>query len=118
MQDVSGSQIVEFQQAFAVVTRPFFFSTAFGPVETRNECVKSSEMLFRRILKLLAEEGEETIDFYKICNWMYRGCHTPEEKANAAEYLKLFEATEDGKVYIVDFVVKIDQVYRKLRYVL
>ena len=115
LQDISGGQIVEFQQAFAVVTRPFFFSTAFGPVESREECVKSSEMLFRRILKMLDEKDEEAIDFYKISNWMYRGCHTPEEKANAREYLKLFDAKEDGKVYIVDFVVKIDQIYRKLR---
>ena len=64
---------------------------------------------------MLDEKDEEAIDFYKISNWMYRGCHTPEEKANAREYLKLFDAKEDGKVYIVDFVVKIDQIYRKLR---
>lgn len=75
-------------------------------------------MLFRRILKLLGQRDEEYVSFYHICNWMYRGCTTSEEKANAAEYLKLFEAKEDGKVYLVDFVVAIDRIYKKLRWVL
>ena len=118
LQKISGSKIIEFQQAFSVVTRPYFFSSAFGPVESREECTKSSEMLFRRLLRLMAQKDEEYVNFYHICNWMYRGCTTPEEKANAAEYLKLFEAKEDGKVYLVDFVVAIDKIYKKLRFVL
>ena len=118
LQKISGSKIIEFQQAFSVVTRPYFFSSAFGPVESREECTKSSEMLFRRLLRLMAQKDEEYVNFYHICNWMYRGCTTPEEKANAAEYLKLFEAKEDGKVYLVDFVVAIDKIYKRLRFVL
>ena len=52
-QEVSGSNIIEFRQTFAVMTRPYVFTSAFGPVDSRHECIESSDRVFRRLLKLM-----------------------------------------------------------------
>ena len=114
-QTVSGNHIIEFQQAYSVVCKPLVFSSAFGPAGTREQTVKSAEFLFHRLLKLLADKEETSINLYRIVNWMYRGGNTEAQKKHVEEYIEFFNANEDGKVYIIDFVTSIDAVYRKLR---
>jgi hypothetical protein len=112
--DFSENEIIEFQQALAVVTKPYFLSSAFGPVESRDECTKSAELLFRRLLRIMAD-GDDTVNLNKMTEWMYKGCHKPEEKQNAADLIDLLSPDKEGCVCLVAFVAAIDTIYRKLR---
>lgn len=70
---ISGNQIVEFRQAFAIMTKPLFLSSAFGPVETRDECRKGSDRLVCRVLRILGDTSSpDLIDLEKLTHLMYR----------------------------------------------
>mmetsp|Transcript_6362 Transcript_6362/g.13250 ORF Transcript_6362/g.13250 Transcript_6362/m.13250 type:complete len:903 (-) Transcript_6362:51-2759(-) len=112
---VSGKHIIEFEQAFQLCTKPLFFSSAFGPVESREECIKSSEILFRRLLKIMNDGDNDSLDFNKVMRWLLRGCKTPEEKEKKERFAALFCPAKDGQLYIIDFIGAIDEVYKKVR---
>uniref|UniRef100_A0A7S2Y3U0 Mechanosensitive ion channel protein n=1 Tax=Entomoneis paludosa TaxID=265537 RepID=A0A7S2Y3U0_9STRA len=113
-EEVSGKHIIEFRNAFAICTKEYFFSTAFGPVDSRAQCVRSADLLFRRILKLFGDR-EESIDINKLTDWMYKGSQLPKDKQDAGDLIELLEPDKDGRVYVIDFVGAIDNVYKKLR---
>ncbi|KAL7557212.1 hypothetical protein ACA910_001280 [Epithemia clementina (nom. ined.)] len=112
-EDVHASKIVQFRQALAVTTKPFFFSSAFGPVESRDNCIKSADRLFRRLLKLF-EEGD-TVDVNKLVRWMYKGGHLPGQKEKAAHLMLLLNPDVENRLNIVDFVKGIDAIYQRVR---
>mmetsp|Transcript_25938 Transcript_25938/g.71432 ORF Transcript_25938/g.71432 Transcript_25938/m.71432 type:complete len:953 (-) Transcript_25938:1158-4016(-) len=112
---ISGKHIIEFRQAFAVMTKEFFFSTAFGPVETRAECLVSSENLFWRLCSLMGDDKSGTINMDHITFWMYKGRHLPEEVQKAADFDKLFVSDAKNQIHLIDFVGAIDGIYKKLR---
>mmetsp|Transcript_83 Transcript_83/g.359 ORF Transcript_83/g.359 Transcript_83/m.359 type:complete len:904 (+) Transcript_83:147-2858(+) len=113
-EDVSGKHIIEFQQALTVLTRPSFFSSAFGTVESRDECTKSSELLFCRILKIM-DSNDESFNLADLTEWMFKGCNTAAEQQKAKELEDLLCPDKEGLVYIVDFIGSIDEVYKKVR---
>ena len=73
MQEVSGNQIVEFRQAFAVMVKPFFFSRSFGPVESREECIQSTDQFFRRTVKIMGDDEKGATYRWIWTTWSY-GC--------------------------------------------
>ncbi|KAL7563999.1 hypothetical protein ACA910_007117 [Epithemia clementina (nom. ined.)] len=116
--DVSGNQIVEFRQAFAIMTKPFFLSNAFGPVETREQCIKSSDKLFHRIRRIIGDgvsELPETIDLDKMTLMMYDGFHNEYERERADDLLDLIGPDSDGNINALEFVRAIDRVYKEVR---
>ncbi|KAL7557213.1 hypothetical protein ACA910_001281 [Epithemia clementina (nom. ined.)] len=112
-QVVHASKIIEFRQAFAVMTKPFFYSSAFGPVESRKECITSADRLFRRLLKLF--EDQETVDVSQLVRWMYKGCHLPGQKEKSAHLIILLNPDVNNCLNIVDFVRGIDAIYQRVR---
>ena len=95
------------------MTRPYIFSSAFGPVDSRNECYTSADRLFRRLLKIFGEE--ETIDVNNLTRWMYKGCHGPEDKENAAHLVIMLNPDVQNRLNIVDFVKGVDVIYQRVR---
>ena len=95
------------------MTRPFFFSSAFGPVDSRNDCIRSADRLFRRLLLLFEEE--ETIDVDNLTRWMYKGCKGPGEKESAAHLIMLLNPDIENRLNVLDFVSGIDKIYQRVR---
>jgi len=114
-EDVTGKQIIEFHQGVSVITRSYFFSSAFGPVESREECIHSSQQLFFRLLKLMNDGDEQSIKLENLTHWMFKGCYKPEQQQDADDLGALFDPDQDGRIYIIDFIGAIDEVYKKLR---
>mmetsp|Transcript_3221 Transcript_3221/g.6621 ORF Transcript_3221/g.6621 Transcript_3221/m.6621 type:complete len:542 (-) Transcript_3221:60-1685(-) len=114
--DVSGKEIIEFRSALTAVTKPFFFSSSYGPVETREECMKSGELLFRRLVKLMDQpENEDSIDVHNLALWLYKGCSRPSQQQSAADLMDLLLPDQEGCVSLAAFLTGIDSVYRKIR---
>ncbi|KAL7557216.1 hypothetical protein ACA910_001283 [Epithemia clementina (nom. ined.)] len=111
---IHASKIIEFRQAFAVMTKPFFFSSAFGPLESRKECIASADRLFRRLLKLF-DEMDETIDVNDLVRWMYKGCELPGQKEKSDHLILLSNPDADNRLNIEDFVKGIDAIYQRVR---
>ena len=121
---VSGKEIIEFRQALTVVTKSYFFSASFGPVESRDQCMKSAELLFRRLVKLMGDDvlvdnseddQEPSLQFYNLTQWLYKGCLKASEQQNAADMMDLFLPDHKGRVTLSAFLTGIDAVYRKVR---
>ena len=118
-QEVSGVEIIEFRNAFTVLTKPFFFSTAFGPVGTRQETIISAEHLFRRLVFIVGDAGsaneDVAVNLMDMTSMMFKGCKKPEQLQHALEIIDLLKPDANGCVTLVDFASAIDEVYREVR---
>ena len=112
-------QIIEFRQAFAVLAKPLFFSAAFGPVGTREECLMSVEHLFRRLVVICGDDnvdGEEiAVNLLDLTSRMFNGCQTPEEQDHALELIDLLKPDANGRVTLITLASAVDEVYREIK---
>lgn len=85
------------------------FSSAFGPASTRQECVESSEIIFRRLL--LATPGENVLSFDVIAS-IAVGDDGQLDETKVKELIKLFRPDREGNLSLIDFVKSVDAVYK------
>jgi hypothetical protein len=91
---------------------PFVFCAAFGLADTRENCIESSQDVYRRLLirttdsvmmsfetiAVLAVQGDGTIDQNKL-----------------KDLVRIFRPDRDGNLSLLDFVKSIDTVYKAMR---
>jgi hypothetical protein len=107
------NDVLKFRKALTYMDLEHPFGEAFGPASTRNELIKSAQILYRRLLKLspgsrvlpssvlsvLSENEDGTVD------------RTIKKSVNL-----LFPADIDSEIPILSFIQNCDVVYRRLRY--
>ena len=85
------------------------FSSAFGVASSRQECVESSETVFRRLL--LATPGEHRLSFDVIATLAVSDKGQLDEQ-KVKELIKLFRPDREGYLTVIDFVKSVDAVYK------
>ena len=109
---VKISDIIQFRASLSYLNTPFPFSVAFGPADTRQGTIESTERVYNRLmlnspdtnvlhfdtLALLAVEQDGTLDETKL-----------------KELIRLFRPDREGNLTLLDFAKSIDSVYKELR---
>ena len=109
---VKISDIIQFRTSLSYLNTPFPFSVAFGPADTRQGMIKSTERVYNRLmlytrnsnvlhfdtLALLAVEPDGTLDETKL-----------------RKLVRLFRPDREGNLTLIDFAKSIDSVYKDLR---
>ena len=109
------------------MTKPYFFSSAFGPVESRHQCIRNADRLFRRLVILMGDHDksnhnfeindieDESIDLQKLTHWMYKGFRHEDDRERAKDLIDLLSPDSEGCIQLLGFVQAIDAVYKKVR---
>lgn len=109
---VKISDIIQFRASLSYLNTPFPFSVAFGPADTRQGTIESTERVYSRLmlnspdtnvlhfdtLALLAVEPDGTLDETKL-----------------RKLVRLFRPDREGNLTLIDFAKSIDSVYKDLR---
>lgn len=92
--------------------RKYPFSTAFGPCDTREECVESAQAVYDKLL--LRTPGKEVLNFETIA-LVATSADESVDEIKAKALIKVFRPARDGKLTKLEFVKSVDNVYRSLR---
>lgn len=111
--DVSISAILQFRAALTMTYHDCPFSPAFGLADTREHCIESSQIVYKRLLQRQGD-SDAVLDFDTIALLA-----TTEDgdidKDKMKELIRLFRPERDGTLTMVDFVKSVDAVYKRLR---
>jgi hypothetical protein len=106
---INISSIIQFRSSLACLNTHVPFSSAFGLASTRQECIESSENLFRRLLK--ATPGEHLLSFDVIASVAVSDSgHLDESKVK--ELIKIFRPDREGNLSLIDCAKSVDAVYK------
>jgi hypothetical protein len=109
---VSLRAMVEFKQAVSLLESGYPFSLAFGPAETRAQCVDSAQRVYERLLR--ANPQCEVLQFDTIASLAVLEDGTLDREKLRA-FIKLFRPDRDGNLTKIDFVKSIDHVWKEMR---
>lgn len=85
----------------------------FGTAATRDECIKSAQKTYRRLLKL--EPGSDTLSF-DIIGLLAFDADGDEDEAKMKALKIMFRPGRFNEITVVAFVQACDSVYKHLRY--
>eukprot|EP00980_Cylindrotheca_fusiformis_P002337 scaffold543_cov119-Cylindrotheca_fusiformis.AAC.4 len=109
----SLTDILKFRKALTYMDLEYPFGEAFGPASTRNEVIKSAQILYHRLLKLAPGS-------YALPNSVLSVLSENEDGTTDMDIKKsvnnLFPADGEGEIPILAFIQNCDIVYRRLRY--
>jgi hypothetical protein len=91
---------------------PFVFSLAFGLADTRENCIESSQDVYRRLL--LRTPDSVVMTFETIAVLAVLGDGTMDQD-KLKDLVRLFRPDRDGNLSLLDFVKSIDTVYKTIR---
>lgn len=89
------------------------FSMAFGIADTREHCIESSQVVYKR---LLLRQGDDIVvlDFDTIA-LLATTDDGDIDRDKMKDLIRLFRPERDGTLTMVDFVKSVDAVYKRLR---
>lgn len=111
--DPSMHDVLLFQRALMYMDDSHPFSLAFGPSDTRDRCIKSSQRLYKRLLKFAPESENLPFDVIDALAYDEDGNYD-EERGQAIT--RLFRPDAFNELSLLSFVQSCDWVYKKLRY--
>jgi hypothetical protein len=91
---------------------PFVFSLTFGLADTRENCIESSQNVYRRLL--LRTPDSVLMTFETIAVLAVLGDGTMDQD-KLKDLVRLFRPDRDGNLSLLDFVKSIDTVYKTIR---
>ncbi len=108
----SIASLMHFRRAMSHLRTQLPFSASFGTAGTREECVASSQEVFRRLMTL--SEYDDVLNFEVLA---LLGAKTDGnlDQDKLMELIKLFRPDRDGSLSIVHFVRSVDKVYKDIR---
>jgi hypothetical protein len=107
------NDVLKFRKALTYMDLEHPFGEAFGPASTRNELIKSAQILYQRLLKL--SPGSRAIPNSVLSVLSENGDGTVDRNIKKSVN-HLFPADVDGEIPILAFIQNCDVVYRRLRY--
>mmetsp|Transcript_8271 Transcript_8271/g.11966 ORF Transcript_8271/g.11966 Transcript_8271/m.11966 type:complete len:635 (-) Transcript_8271:61-1965(-) len=113
--DASIADILKFRKAMAYMNDKYPFSSSFGPAGNRNECIKSTQKVFRKLLRATLNGGE-AIPFWLIKE-VAIDTHNGETVVNEAKCVRLkrlFRPNVEDELPLVAFAQSCDGVYKRL----
>jgi hypothetical protein len=109
---ISLGAVLQFRQALCFMNVKYPFSLNFGPADTRDRCIKSSQRVFRNLLLRTPERDD--LPFETLALLAKSGSGRFEED-EAKELIRVFRPNRDGRLSELDFVRSIDRVYKAAR---
>lgn len=108
---VSINALLQFRRALACLKTEFPFGPVFGPADTREDCVESSQEVYR---KLVSRSDDTILNFDLLAVLaLYPDESLDQEKAQ--DLIRLFRPERDGSLDVISFVKSIDMVYKEIR---
>ena len=113
--DASIADILKFRKAMATMDDRHPFSIHFGPASTRNECIKSTQKVFRRLTRYA---GSADVPFGLIKQLAVSRLHgeTMENEVKVLRLKALFHPNSADAISLVSFSQACDGVYKRLRF--
>ena len=106
----SISAVLRFRKALTFIQQRFPFSFDFGPADSREACIESSQKVYNR---LMTDSTEPILQFETIALVALDEGLIDQQKAK--DLVKLFRPDRDGKLTMLDFVKSVDTVYKEFR---
>lgn len=91
----------------------FPFSAAFGLADTRQHCIESSQIVYKRLLQRQGD-SDAVLDFDTIA-LLATTDDGGIDQDKMKELIRLFRPERDGTLTMVDFVKSVDAIYKRLR---
>jgi hypothetical protein len=110
--DASIADILKFRKALTYMDDPNPFGNSFGPAATRDQCIKSSQRTYRRLLRT-TNQPILNFDVIKILAISESG---DIEEAKELALNRLFRPDSQDELSLLAFVQTIDTTYKKLRF--
>lgn len=107
----SISAVLRFRKALTFIQQRYPFSFDFGPADTREACIESSQKVYNR---LLGDSTEPVLQFETIALVALDDDKAIDQQ-KAKALIKLFRPDRDGKLTMLDFVKSVDTVYKEYR---
>lgn len=105
--------ILQFRKALSYLDDSHPFSESFGPTETRDQCIKSSQKVFKRLLNFVP--GETVLPFDVIGSIAMDEDGVYDRDVSLA-LVRLFRPNRDDCLTMLNFVQSCDWMYKKVRY--
>jgi hypothetical protein len=107
------ADIIQFRQALSFVNTAFPFSLAFGAADTRENCIKSCEKVFHRLLS----NGKDTDGILRFDTLALLAIHSDGilDETKLKDLVRLFRPDREGTLTLVDFAKSVDSVYKDIR---
>ena len=106
--------MLRFRKALTFIQKRYPFSHAFGPADTRENCVDSSQKVYDRLLLHTPDEPVLQFETLALLALTDEDGETIDQE-KAKDLLKLFRPNRDGCLSVLDFVKSIDSVYKEFR---
>jgi len=110
--NVKISDIIQFRASLSYLNTPFPFSVAFGPADTRQSAIESTERVYNRLLLNGSNKNVLHFDALALLAVELDGTLS---KTKLRDLIRLFRPDREGNVTLIDFAKSIDSVYKELR---
>jgi len=109
---VDIGSIIQFRQSLSYLNTQFPFGVLFGPADTREKCVRSTETIYKQ-LKLATPSSDFVVFDTLALTALHQDGALDDHKLR--EMIKVFRPDRDGKINLLDFCKSVDAVYKELR---
>ena len=109
---ISIQDVLQFRQAVLCLDSKHPFSYAFGPANTRENCIESAQDVYNRLLLHCPDKPVLQFDTLALITLDKNG-EINERKAR--KLIRLFRPARDGSLTALDFVKSCDKIYKDLR---
>ena len=109
---VDIGSIIQFRQSLSYLNTQFPFGVLFGPADTREKCVKSTEAVYKE-LKLATPDTDFVVFDTLALSALHQDGTLDDHKLR--EMIKVFRPDRYGKITLLDFCKSVDAVYKELR---
>lgn len=106
----SIAAVLNFRKALAFIQKRYPFSYAFGPAQTREECVDSAQKIYDLLIE--KSEGNEVLKFETIAVIALDG-EEAIDQTKAKALMKAFRPDREGNLSMLDFLRSIDAIYKE-----
>lgn len=106
--------MLKFRNALTFIRSDYPFSFAFGPANTREECIESTQEVFHRLL-LADPNAQGFVLKFETLALVALDDEGIIVQSKAKEMVRVFRPDRDGCLSILDFTKSIDAVYKEYR---
>jgi hypothetical protein len=108
----SISAVLSFRKALSFTRKRYPFSFQFGPADSREACIESSQAVYDRLM--LGTPLETILPFDTLALLTLDETSQVDEEM-AKDLVKLFRPDRQGYLTVLDFVKSVDSVYKEFR---
>lgn len=110
--NASIADILKFRKALTYMDEPNPFGSSFGPAATRDECIKSAQKTYRRLLRY----SDQPVLDYNVIEIIAVSEKGDVDEHKERAFQRLFRPDSQNQVSQLAFVQTCDSTYKKIRF--